>query len=117
MSQSQEISLLFQDGVSERDFIAVNSQSGVAPDLYFEFRTVMNMSHYGSGSQLQTLVYGPVGYQSSQPLLARFDWVARLVGSFKIFITNPVLEQPMASLCVPQTPTYVYMITLSRSMF
>lgn len=98
MSQATA-SLIFQDGASERDFIAVSAQNSAITDLHYEFRTVS--TEYGNGTQLNTVVTGRLPGQTVPIALARIEWLGRAIGSVRIFISNPPTEHGGASLCLP----------------
>ncbi|KAG8780292.1 hypothetical protein FS842_007465 [Serendipita sp. 407] len=111
MSQPVSGSLLFQDGTSERDFIAVSAQNSSVPDLHYEFRT--SSSQYGNGTQVNTTVTGRAStsmHHSSSSgssittamvLFAEIGWVSNKMGTVKVYITRPPLELATASLCLP----------------
>jgi hypothetical protein len=92
-------SLIFQDGASEREFVAVSAQESSIQDLHYEFRT--SPSQYGNGMQTQTLITGRTAKIAALVVLAQMDWVGRQVGNLKMLVTRPPVEQPMASLCLP----------------
>jgi hypothetical protein len=99
MSQAAPGSLIFEDGASERDLIAVSAQTSAITDLHYEFRTVT--TEYGNGTQLSTVVTGRVVGQASPVALARIEWLGRAIGSVKIFVSSPPTEHGGASLCLP----------------
>jgi hypothetical protein len=92
-------SLIFQDGASERDFVAVSGQTSSIQDLHYEFRT--STSQYGNGMQTQTMITGRTAKIAPLVVLAQMDWVGRQLGNLKMLVTRPPVEQPMASLCLP----------------
>jgi hypothetical protein len=92
-------SLIFQDGASERDFVAVSAQNSSIVDLHYEFRTLS--SQYGNGMQTQTMITGRTVKTAPLVVVAQMDWIGRQLGNLKMLITRPTVEQPMASLCLP----------------
>jgi len=92
-------SLIFQDGASERDFVTVSAQNSAIQDLQYEFRT--SSSQYGNGMQTRTTVLGRTAKAEPSVMLAQMEWTGRQLGSLKVLVTRPPVEQPMASLCLP----------------
>ncbi|PVG00219.1 hypothetical protein CPB86DRAFT_729757, partial [Serendipita vermifera] len=92
-------SLIFQDGISERDFVVVSAQNSAIPDLHYEFRTVQ--AEYGNGTVFHTNVSSRTQKQSPLVVLARMEWISRQIGTVKMLLTRPLTELPMASLCLP----------------
>ncbi len=99
MSQTVLASLVIQDGTSERDLVALSAQDSSIADLHYEFNTAA--SQYGNGMQTTTLITGKTAKGAPMVVMAQMDWIGRQLGSMKMHITRPPVEQPMTSLCMP----------------
>ncbi|KIM30142.1 hypothetical protein M408DRAFT_324252 [Serendipita vermifera MAFF 305830] len=114
MSQSVLGSLIFQDNSSSpRDFVAVSAQNSAIADLHYEFHTAS--SQYGNGMQATTMITGKTAKVAPLVVMAQMEWIGRQLGSMKMLVTRPPVEQPMTSLCLPGTAPGSRYFLLDRS--
>lgn len=79
--------------------MAVSAQTSSIADLHYEFHTAS--SQYGNGMQATTTIAGKTAKVAPLVTLAQMEWIGRQLGSLKMHITRPTVEQPMTSLVLP----------------